>query len=912
MRIRDLAVATLVGVSCVMPGTAPAQSRWVVRAPQQAWRTVETEHWSVHYPARAEAFAGCLVPRLEPLFRATSAIVGFTPAVRVTLVIEDAMSFDGAFASANARAPVIVLQTQPSIPRTGGYSDCATARMVHELVHILQLARPWSAAHSPWTRAFMRTLPAEPGPIIFKRKAWLRESYAEHVEGLLTPTGAPYTTWRANVVRMLALGDRLPAYGALSDSHDGQYFVGAAFVDWIAARSGEAAFRVLWERMASPNWAGEDAAFRDLFGAPGDSLYAEFVVDAKEKAEAVRARFSAAGLVRGTMVRRLGYAEVVATSPDGTRVAAVVGSPTLRLTVWSTRDTSAPPLILPLPTGQSPRAPRFTHDGRVLLVNWEMQPNGLWRPDLFEWTFATRSMRRVTRGAAIREADPFPDGRDAVGTRCEFGVCDLVRIALATGHVRTLAAGAPDRTYSNPRVSADGGTVTAAVQTGATSRIVLLDAVTGASRFADPEDGIWRYEPAFLRDGRLVVVSEASGIPNLEIIDVATGSTRPLTRMIASALAPEPDPIADAVYFIRSAPGGSELWRIPIDSGASSAVSVRDSAFGPSAPVPLPRPAPALFRPDSVPRPRGYGAGPRFGTVLPGFAWNGDGASASAIVWTSDIVGRASVMADATIGNRAAWRGAGASAAIRAFPIPVFVRAGFTRAGNTRYHGVSARGVWERGSWAHRQRLSLGAVVGEGSADTGRMARRVLGTIGLGGSHYQVGDWYANESLSLSATAGRSHARGWTRGIIAAALEVGRTNVASLLTLSAKAGISSAGTPDLERFSIGGAPSFHADDIAVEQHFAQAMFGVGALRLARVATVRVEGPRIGSVSPFVWWGSHANNRSGAETVLGVSRALADDPRRNWRVPGARLAGGAGYGLGAVPGFRGYLSLTFVQ
>src|SRR4026208_986810 len=108
---------------CVAATRAPAQSRFVIRAPEQRWLTVETLHWTVHYPARASEFAGCLIARLEPIYRATSALVGDATEPSVMLVIEDAMSFDGAYASANARAPVIVLQTQPSLPRSGGYSD---------------------------------------------------------------------------------------------------------------------------------------------------------------------------------------------------------------------------------------------------------------------------------------------------------------------------------------------------------------------------------------------------------------------------------------------------------------------------------------------------------------------------------------------------------------------------------------------------------------------------------------------------------------------------------------------------------------------------------------------------------------------------------------------------------------------
>lgn len=392
---------------CAAATRAPAQSRYVIRSPEQQWLTVETLHWTIHYPARAAEFAACLIARLEPIYRETSALVGYATGPRVTLVIEDAMSFDGAYASANARAPVIVLQTQPSSPRSGGYSDCATARMVHELTHILQLSRPWTNESPWWQRAFIRLLPAEPSLAVLRRKAWLRESYAEHIEGLLAPTGAPYTPVRANTVRLLALLDGLPAYETLNDSYEGQYLVGAAFVDWLGQRSGEDAFRQLWPLMASPRWPGDSAAARRLFGAPLDSLYGAFVAMAKARSREVLARVTAAGIVRGEGVRGLGYADGITASPDGARVATVTGSPLVQLHLWSSRDTAAAPERLPLPTGQSPTAPRFSRDGKtMLIVSWELVGRGVWRPDLFEWTL--RPVRFVASLMAWASATPIP------------------------------------------------------------------------------------------------------------------------------------------------------------------------------------------------------------------------------------------------------------------------------------------------------------------------------------------------------------------------------------------------------------------------------------------------------------------------------------------------------------------------
>ena len=65
--------------------------------------------------------------------------------------------------------------------------------------------------------------------------------------------------------------------------------------------------------------------------------------------------------------------------------------------------------------------------------------DGAYRSDLYVWNYRHDGLRRVTRGASIRDADPLPDGRGAIGVRCENGLCDLVHVDLES---RRRAAGA--------------------------------------------------------------------------------------------------------------------------------------------------------------------------------------------------------------------------------------------------------------------------------------------------------------------------------------------------------------------------------------------------------------------------------------------------------------------------------------
>jgi hypothetical protein len=265
------------------------------------------------------------------------------------------------------------------------------------------------------------------------------------------------------VLRGWALEGALPSYGAINGGGgylggSFAYLMGSAYLEWLGARAGDSSITAVWRRASARVNRGFDQAFTGVYGEGPAALYGRFTAQLTADAFALRARLDSAGRVEGTLDQRLGYTTGdPALARDGRRMALELsGGPTApsRIVVWRVgpgvpRDTAADsseargrrrllrrdpedvPAVRAFPRARRPESvllaangaahhdPRFFADGRRVLV-WraDVTADDVIRPDLFVWDTRTGRLARVTRGANVRDADPSPDGRAAVGVRC--------------------------------------------------------------------------------------------------------------------------------------------------------------------------------------------------------------------------------------------------------------------------------------------------------------------------------------------------------------------------------------------------------------------------------------------------------------------------------------------------------------
>ncbi|HEX3158215.1 MAG TPA: hypothetical protein VHQ45_06835 [Gemmatimonadaceae bacterium] len=954
-----LAACLLPLLIAAWPTAATAQ---YLTRPERAWRSLSTAHFDVFFPAEMEEWTRDVASRLDAVHAGVDALVGFAPRQRITVLVEDPLNVSNGFALPFRDQPTIFLWPTPPDPTSliannRGWGELLA---VHEYAHIAHLVRPSRNARQ---RLIWRLLPVDVGPIARRAPRWVTEGYATVIEGQLTGSGRPSSAGRAAVLRARALEGQLPTYAQLDASGTFQggamaYLAGSAFLEWLQAARGDSSLVSLWRRMTARQDRGFAAAFTGVYGASPDELYGRFSAELTGQALEAERRLRSEGLSTGRLVQHRGWSSGdPAVSADGALLALALRSRDLpsRVVVWRTsdsaetaaarrarerlmqRDPDDVPAVLerPLPkaaiatlhavNGAAYEYPRFLPDGRQLLVSRSVPVgDGTARPDLFVWDRESGHVRRLTYGAGIRWADPSPDGRQAAAVRCTAGVCDLVRVDLASGAVTLLSAGSPAVAWFRPRWSPGGREIVASVQSAGRWRLAVVPADGGAPRMIG--DGEWsRYGADWAPDGRSVVAtSERGGIPHLARVDAATGAERPLTRTTGASLASDVGHDG-TTYFLELHARGHDVREVHADSVLAPGAPALLAALTPAVP-PLAPPSADSFATATLPPSELYGWGPRRWRVLPGASASPEGWTVSLMAANLDPIARFTWLAQAGLGEPGAWRGGALSAAWRGLAPTLSAEAFWTeqRPSTLRdgdvvptsldavYAGVhafaDASRSYARTSWRAAAGASAGSV--DPDAEGAERVGRVLGYGEVGGSFLVSGDrWSVGGALSPQLATGRTGADQWTRARVgsSAAVRVAGVRVAASGTY-AEVGRDA---PAYEQIAVGGmAPPFF-DERLLGQRLAMPVLPPGTLGGRRAGTLRLALPVLGAEA-YYWLGSAGDRLERWHRVVGAEYGERFPAIGFVRLPQTAVRAGAGYSLDEPfrHRLRGYLSVVY--
>lgn len=768
----------------------------LAQGPSADWRTIETAHFRVHFPAEYEAWAARAASRLESIRAAVVAEVGFSPTVVTDVLVMNPVAESNGMALPLLDNPRMVFWTEPPSPdqQIGEYSDWIDLLAVHEVAHLVHLLRP---SRNPMQRVVERVVPIS--PITFRGPRWVLEGYATVVEGRLTGAGRPSSSIRAAIVRKWAQAGRLPSYGQLNSNQEFAgmsmaYLMGSAYLEWLEQRSGEGSLRKLWARMTARQRRTFDQAFEGVFGESPRRLYGRFVSELTANANDVDRN---ATLREGELWQETSRASGdPAISPDGKRIAVIVrqrNKPS-KLVLWSTappaeeeerfakrmrrildRDPEDVPPVAAKPLPRKPlrsyiapdggdlESPRWTADGAsVIYTHRQPDPEGFLHHDLFRWSPETGESERLTRLADVSNADPSPDGRFAVGVRNRHGFSQLVRVSLTDGTIAPVNEPSLDRVYTHPRVSPDGKRIVFAAHGDGAWRLFVRELDGGSERVVPIEQGSVA-TPEWSKDGAIYATVLARGFVEIHRF----GETmQQITRSSGGSFQPAPAPDG-RLFFMGLEPDGyvvrvldtATLTPLP------SAAMTYDRPLVPALP-PTP-PKPTVFASEEVTsRPYGIGRQEPDWLLSQNIA---RGARALELgLRLGDVVGKLDVLAIASIGDERGPVGATVAAAWRGLPITLEAQLFQFEEEPRTIIDSERRGLELRGSWSARAprrtlALSGGALVSRVRATGGddwlsRNSSFVNGALRV---HQLLGATRFEEELRLGGESGETDGDAW-------------------------------------------------------------------------------------------------------------------------------------------------------
>lgn len=829
------------------------------QASSEPWRTIETVHFRIHYSAPFEAWAKRMAASIETIYLQVTDFVGYVPPEPIDIVVADPAADSNGYALPFLDRPVAVLWAFPPDAESGigDFTDWMDLVSVHEIAHIVHLTRPRNRA-----ALLSRLLPLPVGPVAIASPRWVIEGYATVVEGALTGSGRPNSSFRAMVLRRFAIEGKLPSYGALSATSGWlggsmAYLVGSSFLEWLEAREGASSLQRLWKRIASRRGGDFFSAFRAVFGRSPSDLYDRYRAELTAAAIEEEKRRESAGLAEGELWQRLsGGTLSPQVSPDGKRLLArrAPARGESFLAVWPFEETDAerraeerrrkaeealladsnevadkpevPPRRAPRWrlsrwNGQAPEEPRWMPDSRRVLFSRRVpDQEGVLRLDLFSWEVESGQVSRVTRLADVSDADPAPGGAWAIAVHNRYGVSSLARVDLATGQTRLVDTGpaAPQawRVWSHPRVCPDGKAIAALLHENGEWRLVTVPSEGGPPRpIASSAVGA----PAWGPDGtRVFFGSDASGVWEIASVDAA-GSETPsaVTRVTGGAFSPAVAPDATSLFFLELTARGVDLRRLPLPAEPVTSLPRGASDY----PIlPPPSEESRLFEQSEVGASRPYRAlATEVIRVASGFSVGPSGNSYQTGAEGSDVVGRLDWLALGSFGNGTGPRGGSLAAAWSGLPARLTVQlfSALEKPGSQRLvkrpeldqerRGVLATASWGRPFDGGR----VAAEIGGGwtrveAVEAGETLSRTLGSTRLFGELRRIhGRSGLEASVDLQGALGNTAGGFWRQFSVQGSL-TGITSVASL-SLFARYGDTGGAPTRFDLFRVGGADS---------------------------------------------------------------------------------------------------------
>ena len=557
--------------------------------PDEAWRTVETEHFRVTFPEHLAELGRRAGDLAEQAYRELTTQFREGPSGRIDIVLTDHVDVSNGFARFWPSNRIVLFARPPADRLALAYfDDWLELLITHELAHVFHLDYGGSLGRV-FRALFGRALtPLNfPGAVV---PGWVIEGLATWYESALTGGGRVHGTFHEMVLRTAMLEGRFESIGQAGGNSPQwpggvrRYAYGSLFFDYLLDKHGRERMAAFVEAVARPlaqlPLPRLNAAGRRAFGASLSGEWDAWTNEMRARLSRLDAELAAFGPISEPerLTRNARYGLHPLASPDGGALIYVRSD-----------GRSYPRLVAMAPDGGDPstvtrinnRTPfDVLSTGEIVFAQRDYTDRYRVFSDLHVAS-TDGTVRRVTRGARLTAPSAGPEGTWAIAVSEGGGTTGLARVDLLDGSSRTLVAPEAGTHWAWPAVSPDGRWIAASRWAERRHDVVILDADGGVAHEVT-RDRALDLAPKWNADGRyLVWSSDRTGVPNIlgAAVDPLTGAAGPpvlLTNVRTGAAFPSIDPAGKWLYFSGYHVDGWEVERVP---------------FAPDAAPPAPAPA---------------------------------------------------------------------------------------------------------------------------------------------------------------------------------------------------------------------------------------------------------------------------------------------------------------------------------
>lgn len=595
--------------------------------PRQVWKTVETEHFIIHYDEPLFEVAEKVARVAERGHAVLVPIFAHAPAKKTHIVILDQTDSSNGFASVLPYNRITLYATAPEADSVlSDHDDWLYYLTTHEYTHILHLDTIDGLAKLSNKIVGKQWAPNQVLP------RWVIEGLATYEESRQTSGGRTRSAIFDMNLRAVTLADERLDLDAVTNGPvawprgTAAYLYGSHFLEYIFDRYGDDKVRELtWDYGSNPIPYSLQRTITRLVGKDFDALYEEWLEHLRGKYSLQAEAVERLGLREG---RRLTFSRESNVLPRYTEDGRAI--------VWSQADAYTEARLRVMPVGQNVgRAGEYVDIDRIgdydLLADGSIVASvrNSYRAiysydDLYLWHRGERRLERLTFGLRAREPAVSPDGSQiafVVNARSQTRLA-LMPLRPHADH-RVLWQGERFDQVSHPDWSPDGRSIAVSTWSkGGYRDIRVIDVATGSAERVTGDRANDLY-PVFSPDGAyLYFVSDRTGIFNIYALDLRSRETWQVTNVLGGTFSFDVSPDGKRLVYTGFGVGGYDIYEIDLDPAAwiepVPYINDRpDPAFVPEEDVIVAGPKP--YRPLATLAPKTYSLGlaaGSFGTAL--------------------------------------------------------------------------------------------------------------------------------------------------------------------------------------------------------------------------------------------------------------------------------------------------------